>query len=243
MHTPKPVELTIVAAMDNKRGIGRFGKLPWHVPEDMDHFKKLTQGSVVVMGRATWESLPEKFRPLPGRTNIVLSRYNTATVGRLCPPDKSVIVCEDDFSLLVGLGYLGVRHAHVIGGAAVYANLLHRCDKLELTHLAGNFDCDTHFPEIPPVFKLTSACEFKSTKFERGVFAAYTRVRDPKEIEERQWAHEQMLKCYHSSPGFLSPMRSTDVSVKCLRDMLDPAQHHENDLLGFLLRTEGLRCP
>jgi dihydrofolate reductase len=64
----------LVWAQDEQGVIGRDGGLPWHLPEDLAHFRALTRGATVVMGRATWESLPERFRPLPGRRNVVLSR-------------------------------------------------------------------------------------------------------------------------------------------------------------------------
>ena len=66
--------LAAMVAMDEASVIGNRGALPWHLPEDMAHFRTLTVGSPVIMGRKTWDSLPEKFRPLPGRKNIVVSR-------------------------------------------------------------------------------------------------------------------------------------------------------------------------
>ena len=67
-------QVTLVAAVAKNGCIGKDGHLPWHLPEDMKHFKELTTGKVVVMGRKTWESLPEKFRPLPDRKNVVVTR-------------------------------------------------------------------------------------------------------------------------------------------------------------------------
>lgn len=69
------MKITAVFAMDEMCGIGKNGTLPWHIPEDMKHFRDLTMGKVVIMGSRTYESLPVQFRPLPGRTNLVLSKY------------------------------------------------------------------------------------------------------------------------------------------------------------------------
>ena len=70
---PKPT-LTLIAAVARNGIIGKDNALPWHLPADLRHFKALTTGHTVIMGRKTWESLPEKFRPLPGRRNIVVTR-------------------------------------------------------------------------------------------------------------------------------------------------------------------------
>ena len=92
---PKTI-LTLIAAVAKNGVIGKDNRLPWHLPADLRHFKALTTGHAVIMGRKTWESLPEKFRPLPGRQNIVVTRNATyaasgATVaGSL--PDAVVVV-------------------------------------------------------------------------------------------------------------------------------------------------------
>jgi dihydrofolate reductase len=78
--------ITIIAAIANNRCIGEHGKLPWHLPEDMAHFKALTTGTVVLMGRKTWESLPAQFRPLPNRTNVVITKQDAYEV----PPEAEV---------------------------------------------------------------------------------------------------------------------------------------------------------
>lgn len=69
------MKIIAILAMDEVCGIGKNGALPWHIPEDMKHFRDLTMGKVVIMGSRTYESLPAQFRPLPGRTNLVLSKY------------------------------------------------------------------------------------------------------------------------------------------------------------------------
>ena len=116
--------------------IGAGGGLPWHLPEDLALFRSLTTGCTVVMGRRTWESLPERFRPLPGRTNVVLASdpYWSAEGAR-----RAGSVVE----VLDGGGPLWV-----IGGGAVYAAFLPHADRLVVTDVDVAVDGDTWAPEI-----------------------------------------------------------------------------------------------
>src|SRR5665648_725620 len=114
--------LAAIWAQSTDGFIGRDGVLPWSVPEDMAHFRRLTDDQVVVMGRATWESLPDRFRPLPGRDNIVLSRHAVVLAGASVVPDVAA-----------ALHAVAGRPAWVIGGAQVYAALLPHTDRLEVT--------------------------------------------------------------------------------------------------------------
>jgi dihydrofolate reductase len=104
--------------------IGRDGTLPWHVPEDLAHFRRVTGGDAVIMGRGTWDSLPERFRPLPGRDNIVLSRALGEVPG-------AVVVGGIGEALAAVAG----RDAWVIGGAQVYAAFLPGTRRIELTEV------------------------------------------------------------------------------------------------------------
>ncbi|RSM44604.1 dihydrofolate reductase [Amycolatopsis balhimycina DSM 5908] len=113
--------------------IGRDGELPWHLPEDLRHFKELTAGAAVVMGRRTWESLPPRFRPLPGRRNLVLSR--TPQEGAETFPDLApALAAADD--------------VWVIGGAAVYRAALPFADRVVVTEIRESFEGDTYAPEV-----------------------------------------------------------------------------------------------
>ncbi|NMR19538.1 dihydrofolate reductase [Cellulomonas fimi] len=105
--------------------IGRAGGLPWHLPEDLAHFREVTDGCPVVMGRATWDSLPARFRPLPGRRNIVLSRRPGLVVegGEVVPDVASA------------LATVGDGPAWVIGGEQVYAATIALADRLEVTEI------------------------------------------------------------------------------------------------------------
>ena len=122
--------------------IGRENALPWHLPEDLAHFRALTAGMTVVMGRRTWDSLPPRFRPLPGRFNIVLSR------DRGWAADGATRA--DDFTDALGAAASSEREADVwvIGGASVYAAALPFADRLVVTEIAETFDGDAHAPAI-----------------------------------------------------------------------------------------------
>ena len=109
------MELKLIYARSRNGVIGRDGQLPWHLPADLAHFKQTTLGQAVVMGRKTWDSLPERFRPLPGRTNIVITRQT----GWHAPGALVAHSLEQAMSLCPAPGPLWV-----IGGAEIYAQAL-----------------------------------------------------------------------------------------------------------------------
>jgi dihydrofolate reductase len=114
--------------------IGRDGTLPWHLPEDMARFKTLTTGATVLMGRRTWESLPPRFRPLPGRRNLVLSRTPQEGVETFADLPHALAAATED--------------VWVIGGAAVYQAALPLADRIEITEIRELFDGDTFAPDV-----------------------------------------------------------------------------------------------
>jgi dihydrofolate reductase len=118
--------------------IGVAGRLPWHLPEDLALFRGLTIGATVVMGRRTWESLPERFRPLPGRTNVVLTT----------DPGWSADGAQRASSVADALGR--GEPLWVIGGGAVYAAFLPHADRLVVTDVDLDVDGDTWAPPIGP---------------------------------------------------------------------------------------------
>jgi dihydrofolate reductase len=123
--------------------IGDGGGIPWHVPEDMAHFRELTAGSTVVMGRKTWDSLPERFRPLPGRQNIIVTRQTDwAAVGaeRAGSVEQAVVSGN-------GSG----NDVWVIGGGEIYRQALPLAKRLEVTRLDLSAQGDTRAPEIDEV--------------------------------------------------------------------------------------------
>lgn len=133
-------ELVLIAAMARNGVIGGANRLPWQLPEDMQFFKSATLGHAVIMGRKTWESLPPRFRPLPGRRNIVLTRdAGFAAAGAECAASLPDAIAR--------LG--GEPLAFVIGGAQVYALALPLAQQLWLTEIERDFDGDARFPEWP----------------------------------------------------------------------------------------------
>jgi dihydrofolate reductase len=123
--------------------IGRDGALPWHLPEDMKHFRSLTAGATVLMGRRTWESLPPRFRPLPGRRNLVLSR--TPQLGSEREGAETFPDLPQALAAVSG-------DVWVMGGAAVYRAALPYADRIVVTEIREHFDGDTFAPDVgrPP---------------------------------------------------------------------------------------------
>ena len=128
--------LSIIVAADEKGGIGRAGQLPWHLPADLQHFRTLTWGKPIVMGRRTWESIG---RPLPGRTSIVITRRpGFAAPGAIVAP-----------SLDEALAAAGeAAEVCVIGGAEIYRLALARTQVIYLTRVRATVDADTFFPPL-----------------------------------------------------------------------------------------------
>ncbi|KQU00503.1 dihydrofolate reductase [Sanguibacter sp. Leaf3] len=121
--------------------IGAGGTMPWHLPEDGAHFRRTTAGSVVVMGRATWDSLPSRFRPLPGRTNIVLTRAPGLAL------EGAEVVGSLEEALAVAADRSPAR-VWVMGGGEVYRQALAVADLLVVTEIDTQVDGDTYAPEI-----------------------------------------------------------------------------------------------
>jgi dihydrofolate reductase len=132
--------------MDRNRVIGREGDLPWRLPSDLKHFKRVTLGKPCLMGRKTWESLPF---PLPGRPNLVLTRNADYTA-----EGAQVFT---DMNAMIGKGYelagaAGVNEIMLIGGAQLYETLLPRLDRLYITYVDAEVEGDAVFPEIDAAF-------------------------------------------------------------------------------------------
>jgi len=127
--------ISLVVAMDANRGIGVDNQLPWHLPEDLAHFKRVTMGHPIVMGRKTFESIG---RPLPGRRNIVVTRNR----------DWRHDGVETAGSLEEAVALVGAESASIIGGAQIFADAMAVADRLIVTHIDKVYRCDTFFPEI-----------------------------------------------------------------------------------------------
>ncbi|MFV0425921.1 MAG: dihydrofolate reductase [Beutenbergiaceae bacterium] len=120
--------------------IGRDGGLPWHLPEDLAHFRATTRGDAVIHGRASWDALPARFRPLPGRRNIVLSR----DPGFVAPGAEVAHSLTDALALLAG------EDAWVCGGGQVYAEAMPMADRLVVSEIDLDIAGDTFAPVIGP---------------------------------------------------------------------------------------------
>ncbi len=131
------MKLSLIAAMDRNRLIGKDNALPWRLPADLKHFKAMTLGKPVLMGRKTFESIG---RPLPGRENIVITRN----------PGFAADGCKVVFSIEEALEYASHHEeVMVIGGANFYEQLLPRADRLYLTLIDHAFEGDAWFPQWP----------------------------------------------------------------------------------------------
>jgi dihydrofolate reductase len=138
MKAPSPT-LALIAAVAGNRVIGNDNKLLWHIPEDMRHFRETTRGKPVIMGRKTWESLPDSFRPLPGRLNIVVSR------NRAYRAEGAELAASLD-EAVARAGAVG--EVFVIGGAELYRQAMPIAGKLYITEIEADFVGDAVFPEI-----------------------------------------------------------------------------------------------
>ena len=158
-------EIVINAAVARNRVIGKHNRLLWNIPEDMAHFKALTAGHTVVMGRKTWESLPPRFRPLPGRRNIVITRQ----ADYAAPGAELAGSLENALKLASTAAVV-----FIIGGEQIYTQAMPVADRLEITEVDLVPEGDAWFPEIATVDWE------KTTKTEGNGFAfvTYRRLAD-----------------------------------------------------------------
>ncbi|MCX7257119.1 MAG: dihydrofolate reductase [Polaromonas sp.] len=139
--------INLIYARASNGVIGKDGAMPWHLPEDLAHFKRLTQGWPVIMGRKTWDSLPARFRPLPGRTNIVITRQpdwqqpGALTAANLA---DALALCAQS------------EEVWIIGGAQIYAQAEPLAGRIEVTEIAQDFEGDTFAPTLGPQWRETA---------------------------------------------------------------------------------------
>ncbi len=169
----------IVVACDSRRGIARAGQLPWRLPGDLKYFRKVTsvgaesgKTNAVIMGRKTWDSIPDKFRPLPNRLNIVLTRNKEFR------PPAGVRSCESLDEALAAADEADAYNCFVIGGGQVYAEALadRRCRRVYLTEIEADFLCDTFLPALPERYHEQSASEPVTEGDIRYRFLVYSEV-------------------------------------------------------------------
>ena len=131
-----PPRISLIVAWSRNGVIGRAGTLPWHLPEDLRRFKKITMGHPIIMGRRTWDSIG---RPLPGRRSIVITRnasWSAAGCETAAGLAQALALCE------------GSSEAFVIGGADIFAQALPLAQRLLVTRIDADFDGDVYFPPV-----------------------------------------------------------------------------------------------
>ena len=140
----KTPRIGLIYARARNGVIGRDGAMPWHLPEDLAHFKRTTLSHPVVMGRKTWDSLPARFRPLPGRANVVVTRQVDWHENGAKPASslrEALQICEN------------ADQVWIIGGAQIYAQALPLADEVVVTEIDADFDGDAFAPPLGPEWR------------------------------------------------------------------------------------------
>ncbi|UYP19799.1 dihydrofolate reductase [Rhodococcus sp. Z13] len=162
-------DVTLVWAQARDGVIGKDGAIPWRVPEDMAYFKQVTLGRPVIMGRLTWDSLPPRFRPLPGRRNIVVTRDPAWSA------EGATIATSIDEALDLARGEGG--EVVVMGGAQIYAAALPHATRLLVTEIDLDIDGDAHAPRIGSEWRVEDEGAWtESTSGTRFRFLRYART-------------------------------------------------------------------
>lgn len=152
MQTPR---INIIFARARNGVIGKDGQMPWHLPEDLAHFKQQTGGAPVLMGRKTWDSLPPRFRPLPGRRNVVITRqadWQAAGAERAASLQDAVALCAD------------AAEIWVIGGGEIYAQALPLAQRAVVTEIERDFEGDTFAPTLNGSWRETARSAHTAAK-------------------------------------------------------------------------------
>lgn len=137
------MKISIIVAVSENNIIGKDNTLIWHLPADMKYFKEKTTGHCIITGRKNYESIPEKFRPLPNRTNFIVTRQKDYLA-------SGAIICGSIEEAIKKASELGEIEVFIIGGAEIYKQCIHLTDKLYVTKIHHTFDGDVSFPQIDP---------------------------------------------------------------------------------------------
>jgi dihydrofolate reductase len=159
------MKLSIVVAMDKNRVIGKEGNIPWNYPKDLEHFKSLTTGHVMIMGRKTFDSFDG---PLPNRKHIVLSRSKSNY------KDKCVLHAYNIEESIKMARRVSDDEVFVIGGEEIYRQFIDRVDKMIISHIDDSYDGDTYFPD----WERQNWNHDVQRKYENFTVTSYHRIND-----------------------------------------------------------------
>jgi len=214
--TSRPV--SVIVASTIKGGIGKDGALPWRLPQDLAHFKKITVATTqdgaqnaVIMGRKTWDSIPEKFRPLPGRLNVVLTSATNPTYPEGVLVASSVAAATQMLETRTDVGEI-----FVIGGQAAYKEAMEMssCVRLYVTRIAKEFECDAFFPAVDEaVFKpvhVSATLSHQAIPFD---FVVYERSVDDTESAAKRQKTDATKNGYTSAQAALVQQPSAGLAA------------------------------
>ena len=159
------MQLGLIYARSRNGIIGKDNQMPWHLPEDLAHFKRTTLGAPVIMGRKTWDSLPPRFRPLPGRSNIVITRqadWRAEGALRAATLEEAIALCGD------------APLAWVTGGAEIFRMALPRARTAVVTEIDMDFEGDTTAPQLGDNWREVARERHVSAKGLPYSFVTYT---------------------------------------------------------------------
>jgi dihydrofolate reductase len=165
------MHINLIWAQSHHRVIGLNNAMPWRLPEDAAHFKRTTLGCPVIMGRKTWDSLPAKFRPLPGRANIVLTRqtdWQEAGAQRVLDLQAALLLCEQITPK--------AEEVWVMGGAQIYEQALPLAHKVVITDIDAEFEGDAFAPELGSSWHATQREAYTSSTGLAYSFVTYERA-------------------------------------------------------------------
>lgn len=163
---PTAPKIGLIYARADNGVIGKDGVMPWHLPEDLAHFKRTTLNHPVIMGRKTWDSLPPRFRPLPGRTNIVITRqpdWHAEGAIRATSLEDALQQCQHE------------KQIWVIGGAQIYAQALALAHEIVATEIHADFEGDAYAPELDASWQTVSRDDLTAANGMRLSFVTYRR--------------------------------------------------------------------
>lgn len=167
MTQPTLPRLHLIYARARNGAIGKDGQMPWHLPEDLAHFKRVTLGQPVIMGRKTWESLPERFRPLPGRINIVITRqpdWQAAGALRAGSIEEAQRLCGN------------APDAWIMGGADIYRQSEPLASTAVVTEIDADFEGDAFAPSLSSAWQETQREAHTAANGLAFSFVTYTRA-------------------------------------------------------------------